>query len=183
MPSILLNVVIPEHGLSGGIIAKWHLNDGDFVSANEALLSVELDKVVLEVVAEKSGRLQIILETGAEVLPGTVVASIDTSASAFNVPDRDAKTRPFNREKPCRTKRQRPQQTAIQDGIRHDDAKPQFNTAPSKPLDYAALIGLPEWPEDAAPDDKPSVSSRSLPDYAAALGLPEWPEDTTPNKP
>jgi len=77
-------VKIPALGesITSGIIAAWHVKDGDQVEAGQPLFDLETDKITSEATAEVSGRVSIRAETGAEVEVGAVVAVIDESAAA-----------------------------------------------------------------------------------------------------
>ena len=78
-----LEVKIPAVGesITSGLLSTWHKNDGDSVKADEALLTLETDKVSTEITAEKAGTLHIKVPAGSEVKIGEVVATIDEAAS------------------------------------------------------------------------------------------------------
>ncbi|PCJ65623.1 MAG: dihydrolipoyllysine-residue succinyltransferase [Bacteroidetes bacterium] len=63
-------------------IAAWLKEDGEYVEMDEAVAELESDKATVELNAEKSGILKILVEEGEDVEIGTVVASIDTDAEA-----------------------------------------------------------------------------------------------------
>ncbi len=70
---------LPE-SVADAVIAGWLKKEGDFIAAEEALLELETDKVVLEVNAPKAGRLIRIIETkDAVVVTNQVLAEIDES--------------------------------------------------------------------------------------------------------
>jgi 2-oxoglutarate dehydrogenase E2 component (dihydrolipoamide succinyltransferase) len=73
-------VKIPAVGesITEAVIGQWMKKSGEFVKANEVLLSVETDKASVEVVAEQQGVLTIAVEQGKTVPIGTVVAMIDS---------------------------------------------------------------------------------------------------------
>ena len=77
-----IEVKVPAVGesVSSGIIAAWHKKTGDYVEANEAIMTLETDKVSTEIVAEKSGVLTIQAEEGDEVKVGQVIGEIDPDA-------------------------------------------------------------------------------------------------------
>ena len=84
-PSILmanLEVKIPPMGesISSGVLAKWHVKNGDVVKKDQPLFELETDKITSEGTAESAGKISIAVETGAEVKIGQVVATIDTAA-------------------------------------------------------------------------------------------------------
>ncbi|HEU5081620.1 MAG TPA: 2-oxoglutarate dehydrogenase complex dihydrolipoyllysine-residue succinyltransferase [Opitutaceae bacterium] len=82
MPS--LDVKIPPMGesISSGVLAKWHVKDGDVVKKDQPLFELETDKITSEGTAESAGKISLKVAVGAEVKIGQVVATIDTSAAA-----------------------------------------------------------------------------------------------------
>ncbi|QYM79872.1 2-oxoglutarate dehydrogenase complex dihydrolipoyllysine-residue succinyltransferase [Horticoccus luteus] len=83
-----LDVKIPPMGESivSGVIAKWHVANGDVVKKDQPLFELETDKITSEATAEAAGRITLLAETGAEVKIGEVVARIDTEAAAATAP-------------------------------------------------------------------------------------------------
>jgi 2-oxoglutarate dehydrogenase E2 component (dihydrolipoamide succinyltransferase) len=77
-------VKIPAMGesISSGILAAWHVKDGDYVEKEQVLYELETDKITSEANAEVSGVISIKVDADEEVEIGQVVATIDTSASA-----------------------------------------------------------------------------------------------------
>ncbi|MFY0644694.1 MAG: 2-oxoglutarate dehydrogenase complex dihydrolipoyllysine-residue succinyltransferase [Bacteroidia bacterium] len=63
-------------------IAEWLKQDGDYVEMDEAVAELESDKATVELNAEASGTLKILVQEGEDVEIGAVVASIDTDAEA-----------------------------------------------------------------------------------------------------
>ncbi len=61
-------------------IASWLKADGDYVEMDEAVAELESDKATVELNAEKSGVLKILVAEGEDVEIGVVVATIDTDA-------------------------------------------------------------------------------------------------------
>src|SRR3954471_4623328 len=80
----LTEVKIPPMGesISSGIIAKWHVNDGDTVKKDQPLFELETDKITSEGTAEAAGKISLKVAVGAEVKIGQVVATIDSDAAA-----------------------------------------------------------------------------------------------------
>jgi len=79
-----IEVKIPAMGesISSGLLAAWHVNNGDFVEKDQILYELETDKVTAEGRAEASGVISIQVEAEEEVDIGQVVATIDPSVSA-----------------------------------------------------------------------------------------------------
>jgi 2-oxoglutarate dehydrogenase E2 component (dihydrolipoamide succinyltransferase) len=80
----LLEVKIPPMGesIASGILAKWHVKDGDVVKKDQPLFELETDKITSEGTAEAAGKITLKAAAGDEVKIGQVVASIDSDASA-----------------------------------------------------------------------------------------------------
>jgi 2-oxoglutarate dehydrogenase E2 component (dihydrolipoamide succinyltransferase) len=62
------------------MIAEWLKKDGDFIKMDEPLCSLETDKATVELTAETSGVLKILLPQGTVVKIGGVIGVINTSA-------------------------------------------------------------------------------------------------------
>lgn len=77
-------VKIPPMGesISSGILAKWHVKDGDTVKKDQPLFELETDKITSEGTAESAGRISLKVAAGIEVKIGELVATIDSEASA-----------------------------------------------------------------------------------------------------
>ncbi|MBT8327533.1 MAG: E3 binding domain-containing protein, partial [Bacteroidia bacterium] len=95
-------------------IATWLKEDGEYVEMDEAVAELESDKATVELNAEKSGVLKILVEEGEDVEIGAVVASIDTDA-----PAPEGKTEPA----PSETKSETP--------VAKVEAKPKEDTTPA----------------------------------------------------
>jgi len=79
------DVVVPKIGLTADELNlnAWHKAVGDMVAVDEVIAELETDKTVNELVSHVGGRVtELLVEEGAEVAPGDVVARIDTEAGA-----------------------------------------------------------------------------------------------------
>jgi 2-oxoglutarate dehydrogenase E2 component (dihydrolipoamide succinyltransferase) len=78
-----LEVKIPPMGesISSGILAKWHVKNGDAVKKDQPLFELETDKITSEGTADAAGTITLKVEAGAEVKIGEVVASIETGGA------------------------------------------------------------------------------------------------------
>ena len=76
-------VKIPAMGesISSGILAAWHVKDGDYVKKEQILYELETDKITSEGAAEVAGVISIKVMADEEVDIGQVVALIDESAA------------------------------------------------------------------------------------------------------
>ncbi|TGV06445.1 2-oxoglutarate dehydrogenase complex dihydrolipoyllysine-residue succinyltransferase [Alcaligenaceae bacterium 429] len=89
----IIEVVVPQlsESVSEASLLEWKKQPGEAVSADEILIDVETDKVVLEVPAPAAGVLvEIVKGDGATVLAGEVLARIDTAATAAAAPKAEA---------------------------------------------------------------------------------------------
>ena len=68
--------------ISSGILAAWHIKDGDYVEKEQVLYELETDKITSEASAEVAGVISIKVPAEEEVDIGQVVAVIDESVSA-----------------------------------------------------------------------------------------------------
>ena len=77
-------VKIPPMGesISSGILAKWHVKDGDTVKKDQPLFELETDTITSEGTAESAGRISLKVAAGTEVKIGELVATINSEASA-----------------------------------------------------------------------------------------------------
>ena len=77
-------ITVPTLGesLTEATVAKWLKKVGDSVQEDEEIVSLETDKVSIDVTAPKSGILsEIVAKDGATVEVGAHLGSIDASAS------------------------------------------------------------------------------------------------------
>ena len=79
---MLLEMRVPSPGesISEVEIAEWLVEDGDYVEKDQAIAEIDSDKATLELPAEESGTIKIVVGDGETVAVGDVVCVIDTSA-------------------------------------------------------------------------------------------------------
>ncbi|MFT0547679.1 2-oxoglutarate dehydrogenase complex dihydrolipoyllysine-residue succinyltransferase [Allopusillimonas ginsengisoli] len=85
----ITDVLVPQlsESISEATLLEWKKQPGEMVEADEILIEVETDKVVLEVPAPASGVLkEIVKGDGSTVTSGEVLARIDTDAKAAAAP-------------------------------------------------------------------------------------------------
>jgi 2-oxoglutarate dehydrogenase E2 component (dihydrolipoamide succinyltransferase) len=85
----ITDVLVPQlsESVSEATLLNWKKQPGEAVQADEILIEVETDKVVLEVPAPASGVLkEIVKGDGSTVTSGEVLARIDTAAKAAAAP-------------------------------------------------------------------------------------------------
>ena len=80
-----IEVPMPQMGesIAEGTVSRWLKQLGETVERDEPILEISTDKVDAEIPAPQSGTLvEIVVEEGATVEVGTIVAYIDTEAGA-----------------------------------------------------------------------------------------------------
>ena len=77
-----IEVQIPKiaESIREAYLAQWYKNNGDWVKKNTPILSLETDKISLEIQAQAEGVLSILIPQGETVPVGSVVGIIDSSA-------------------------------------------------------------------------------------------------------
>ncbi len=80
---MVLEMLVPSPGesISEVEIAEWLVEDGEYVEKDQAIAEIDSDKATLELPAEKSGTIKIVVEEGHTVAVGDVVCLIDTDAA------------------------------------------------------------------------------------------------------
>lgn len=74
-----MKVPSPGESISEVEIAQWIVEDGDFVEKDQSIAEIDSDKATLELPAEESGTIKIVVEEGVTVAVGDIVCIIDTS--------------------------------------------------------------------------------------------------------
>ncbi len=97
-----VDVKIPSVGESvqEAVLSEWFKQDGDGVEKDEALFVIETDKVTLEVTAEVSGTLKILVPAGQTVAVGDVVARIEPGVAKAAAPEKAAAPPPAAHKEP-----------------------------------------------------------------------------------
>ncbi len=77
-------IKVPSAGesVTQATVGEWQKQTGDYVAQNEVLVIMETDKASMDLVAEHSGKLNILKPNGTTVKIGEVIAELDTSAKA-----------------------------------------------------------------------------------------------------
>ena len=76
---MLLEMLVPSPGesISEVEIAEWLVEDGDYVEKDQAIAEIDSDKATLELPAEKSGKIKIVVAEGETVAVGDVVLVVN----------------------------------------------------------------------------------------------------------
>ena len=81
---MILDVVIPNvaESITEVTLGTWLVKDGDYVNIDQPLCEVETDKASQELIAEKPGKIKLVVAEGDDVKVGGLIAQIDTNAEA-----------------------------------------------------------------------------------------------------
>ncbi|SDZ95685.1 2-oxoglutarate dehydrogenase E2 component [Desulfuromusa kysingii] len=79
-----MDIIVPQVGESivEAEIGEWFKKDGEYVNKDDLLLELETEKVNVELNADASGKLTILVEQGEIIKIGAVVGKIDETATA-----------------------------------------------------------------------------------------------------
>ncbi|MDC0249493.1 2-oxoglutarate dehydrogenase complex dihydrolipoyllysine-residue succinyltransferase, partial [Flavobacteriales bacterium] len=83
----------PGESISEVEIAEWLVEDGDYVEKDQAIAEIDSDKATLELPAEESGTIKIVVGQSETVAVGDVVCIIDTSAKGETTKKEVSETR------------------------------------------------------------------------------------------
>ena len=75
-----MKVPSPGESISEVEITEWLVEDGDYVEKDQSIAEIDSDKATLELPAEESGVIKIVVGDNEVVSVGDVVCIIDTSA-------------------------------------------------------------------------------------------------------
>jgi 2-oxoglutarate dehydrogenase E2 component (dihydrolipoamide succinyltransferase) len=83
-----IEVKIPPMGesITSGVLAKWHVKNGEVVKKDQVLFELETDKITSEGTAESAGQIALKVDAGTEVKIGQIVASIDPAVAEGAAP-------------------------------------------------------------------------------------------------
>lgn len=163
-----VQVKVPElsESVSEATLLEWKRKPGDIVAADEILIEIETDKVVLEVPSPAAGQLaEIRAQNGQTVVSGEVIAVIDTDASVSASASTDSSRAPSPAplEETIAEPRVMPSAAAVlaAAGI---DAKTVIGTGPGNRItkvDALAAAEPPVQPQTAEPAPRAVPASRS----------------------
>ena len=163
-----VQVKVPElsESVSEATLLEWKRKPGDIVAADEILIEIETDKVVLEVPSPAAGQLaEIRAQNGQTVVSGEVIAVIDTDASvsASASTDSSRASSPAPVKETVAEPRVMPSAAAVlaAAGI---DAKTVIGTGPGNRItkvDALAAAEPPVQPQAAEPAPRAVLAPRS----------------------
>ena len=90
----MIEVKIPSPGesITEVEIASWLVNDGDYVKKDQEIAEIESDKATLPLVAEVSGKIEILTAEGETIKVGEKACRIDETAEAPEKSEQKEKT-------------------------------------------------------------------------------------------
>lgn len=163
-----VQVKVPElsESVSEATLLEWKRKPGDIVAADEILIEIETDKVVLEVPSPAAGQLaEIRAQNGQTVVSGEEIAVIDTDASVSASASTDSSRAPSPApvEETIAEPRVMPSAAAVlaAAGI---DAKTVIGTGPGNRItkvDALAAAEPPVQPQTAEPAPRAVPTPRS----------------------
>lgn len=178
-----VQVKVPElsESVSEATLLEWKRKPGDIVAADEILIEIETDKVVLEVPSPAAGQLaEIRAQNGQTVVSGEVIAVIDTDASvsASASTDSSRASSPAPVKETVAEPRVMPSAAAVlaAAGI---DAKTVIGTGPGNRItkvDALAAAEPPVQPQAAEPAPRAVPAPRSAAAPAPAPAEPIAPD-------
>ena len=180
-----VQVKVPElsESVSEATLLEWKRKPGDIVAADEILIEIETDKVVLEVPSPVAGQLaEIRAQNGQTVVSGEVIAVIDTDASVSAPTSTDSTVVPSLApvEKPDVEPRVMPSAAAVlaAAGI---DAKTVIGTGPGNRITKvdalaAAESSVPPKIAEFAPREVTTPNSAASPASAISAHEPIAPD-------
>ena len=154
-----IEIKIPSVGESvqEAILVEWYKKDGDEVQKDEPLFVIETDKVTLEIVAEASGILKILIREGETVSIGAVVGSIDVKEVTEAEPESAAPE-----EEPEKEVSEAEPEAAPQEK-EPEEKKERPQAVPKKPkTSVASKAASEELTAEKKPADGPKILSPSV---------------------
>ena len=137
-----VDVIMPQMGesIAEGTLTRWLKKPGDKVARDEPIFEISTDKVDAEIPSPAAGTLvDIKVQEGQTVPINTVVAQIETEASAVAAADKTAPSA-APEAKPAAAPPPAPKPAAVAPGT-PGDGKERARPAPAPPATYAAPAG------------------------------------------
>jgi 2-oxoglutarate dehydrogenase E2 component (dihydrolipoamide succinyltransferase) len=184
----LLELKIPPMGesINSGVLAKWHVKDGDVVKKDQPLFELETDKITSEGTAESGGKISLKVAAGAEVKIGEVVATIDPVAAADSKAPPPATAALPNPSAPpaspqtAATVVQSPavRRLADETGI---DPSSIVGSGKAGRVTKGDMLGATEWKPAALPPAAPKTTALSVASAAPATTAAPAPKPAAPS--
>jgi len=178
-----LAVKIPNVGesITTGLLAKWHVADGDHVEKDQVLYELETDKITAEGTAEAAGKISLKVAEGTEVKIGAVVAEIDEAAAGVASGSAAAPSPAVLDGAPTsapQNKRDEPQSPAVRRLAAETGIAPESVTGTGKAgrVTKADMLGAISAAPAAAAGAKPALASGAVSpakSQAAPMSVPQ----------
>ena len=97
----MIDIRVPEAGesITQVELAKWLVEDGDYVEKDQEIAEIDSDKATLTLNADDEGVIKIIIEEGTTIEPGKVIGQIDNSVKREKKADADESPKQEKEEK------------------------------------------------------------------------------------
>jgi len=82
--TMVIDIKVPAVGesVTEVTLASWMVEEGDYVEMDQPICELESDKATMELPAEKAGTVKFVAQEGDELVIGSMICTIDTSATA-----------------------------------------------------------------------------------------------------
>ena len=99
----MIDIRVPEAGesITQVELAKWLIEDGDYVEKDQEIAEIDSDKATITINADDDGVVKIIIEEGSTIEPGKVIGQIDNSVKKEK--KAEVKDAPAKEEKETKT--------------------------------------------------------------------------------
>ncbi len=114
-----IEIIIPTLGesINEVTLAQWLVSDGDTVEMDQPLAELESDKATLELPAEQSGVIHLLVEEGADIPIGTVVATLEPSSASGSTPAAKETSSPVAEPSPKKITKELPAEVKVEKPI------------------------------------------------------------------
>ncbi|MEF8845013.1 MAG: 2-oxoglutarate dehydrogenase complex dihydrolipoyllysine-residue succinyltransferase [Bacteroidales bacterium] len=82
-----MKIPSPGESITEVEIASWLVSDGDYVEKDQEIAEIESDKATLPLIAEASGKIEILAGEGETIHVGNIACRIDETAKAPDKPE------------------------------------------------------------------------------------------------
>lgn len=145
---VSIKVPSPGESITEVEMAKWLVNDGDFIEKDQEIAEIDSDKATLTINAEEAGKINIKVEEGDTLKVGDEIATIDTGAKPR---EKDEKTTGSPQEKDNKSDDKKMPDEQVQDEKEAYQNQPEFIVTPQA---KQTLEELNISQEEIFPDDK-----------------------------
>ncbi len=185
-----MDIVIPAlaESVTEGDLGSWLKKDGDQVKKDDAILELETDKATVELAAETSGKLEILIQAGETVHVGDVVGRIVEDVAGAPPKEKKAEApepaaEPSQRKKPePDRKKPEPEQSRRAKAELVEEGRPAARGKEARPEEAPGAVEEPEEEareEAAAPREVAPAAGKEprQPASAAEAEEPAQPEE------